>query len=392
MRVLVLGGSGLFGSSTARRLAASDLVSEVAVAGRNREALDRTVTQVGEKARAVQVDIRDEGRLASVAADCDMVANAAGPEWEVLVPGLRAAIAAGAHYCDIGADGGTAEAQLALDSAAKERDILAVIGMGLDPGLDNLLALHASRKFDRVEDIELRYIWSLLRMYPEPERRFEELRTTAKHPGAEDLFPYLAGRPARSYRDGRWVDLNPWENPVEVTLPDGMTVTAYPVGMPESITLPRYISGVRNVSSLLGLCPPQLNELLFVEGRRIVDQGVAPTEATKSFLETAFADPDRWLRTPAPPASAWDMSVATTGWKEGRRARYTCWCLRVPVSTTIPLAVATLKILRGEVSARGVLPPEACFEPTPFFEEMASYAKAEDRDKPLLGERFTWLE
>lgn len=35
---------------------------------------------------------------------------------------------------------------------------------------------------------------------------------------------------------------------------------------------------------------------------------------------------------------------------------------------------------------RGVLPPEACFEPMPFFEEMAQYGKEEDRDEPLLGE------
>ncbi|MBI2201400.1 MAG: SDR family NAD(P)-dependent oxidoreductase, partial [Armatimonadetes bacterium] len=95
MRVLVVGGSGLFGSLTARRLASSDLVSEVAVAGRKEERAARVASEIGEKARAVQIDVRDERRLATVAADYDIVVNVAAPEWEVLLPALRAAIAAG---------------------------------------------------------------------------------------------------------------------------------------------------------------------------------------------------------------------------------------------------------------------------------------------------------
>ena len=79
--------------------------------------------------------------------------------------------------------------------------------------------------------------------------------------------------------------------------------------------------------------------------------------------------------------------MVATGWKDGRRARYTCW----PIRLAGPLAIATLRILRGEVSARGVLPPEACFEPIPFFEELARYRRDEDRDKPLLGEFLEWF-
>ncbi len=86
------------------------------------------------------------------------------------------------------------------------------------------------------------------------------------------------------------------------------------------------------------------------------------------------------------------MSVAAIGRKDGRTARYTCWPDGLPSSTVIPLTVATLRILRGEISARGVLPPESCFEPTSFFKEAAAYGEAADRNKPLLGERFEWLD
>ena len=114
MRVLLLGGSGRYSSSSGRHVAEFDLVSEVGVAGRNEDALNRVATQIGSKARVVQVDILDERRLASVVADYDIVVNMAGPEHEVLLPVLRTAIAAGKHYCDVGADGETVEKQLAL--------------------------------------------------------------------------------------------------------------------------------------------------------------------------------------------------------------------------------------------------------------------------------------
>ena len=106
-RILFLGGSGKMDRGRARELVASDLVSEVGIAGRNLERLNRAVTKIGNKAHAVQVDILDEHRLVSVAADYDIILNTAGPEYEVLLPALRGAITAGKHYCDIGGDGPT---------------------------------------------------------------------------------------------------------------------------------------------------------------------------------------------------------------------------------------------------------------------------------------------
>lgn len=387
MPVLLLGGSGRFGSLTARRVVAFDLVSEVGIAGRDQDALTRVASEVGDKARAVQVDILDERRLASVAADYDVVVNTAGPEWEVLLPALRGAIAAGTHYCDIGADGRTVEKQLQLDSMAKERDIVAVVGMGYDPGLDNLLAVHASRQFERTEDVQARfYVAGYL------SQAVDELRKTGRVDTSLQQIVNAMSGPVRIYRDGRWMDIDPLENRVEITLPEGGTVTAYPVGHSEAITLPRHLPGVRSVSCVLGVSTPQLGELLLREARRTLRGEVTAREATRSFLETIGTDPDRWLKTSAGPLAApgWRMWVVASGWKDGRRARYTCWPIRLG-GTALPLAIAALRILRGEVSARGVLPPEACFEPMLFFEEAARYRRDEDRDKPFLGEFLEWL-
>lgn len=388
MRVLVLGGAGRFGSLTAQRLAASDLVGEVAIAGRNQESLVRRASEIGDKARTLRIDILDERRLASAAADYDIVVNAAGPEWEVLLPALRGTIAAGTHYCDIGAVGRITERQLKLDAAARDRDIIAVLGIGFDPGLDNLLAIHASRTLDTVEEVQLRHHWLSPSYLSEALALFR--KTGAVDTSLQGVLKF-AGEPVPVYRDGRWTEVNPLENLVEVALPGHGTVQAYPLGTSEAITLPRYIRGATSVSTVLVVFPPSLQVLISREAARIQREGLTPAEAGKSLLETIEAAPDRWLTMPegGHSASGWTMSVAATGWKEGRQVRYTCWPDGLPSSTSIPLTVAALRILRGEVHERGVLPPEACFEPMPFFAETAQYAKAEDRGKPLLGE---WLE
>jgi hypothetical protein len=138
-------------------------------------------------------------------------------------------------------------------------------------------------------------------------------------------------------------------------------------------------------------------QLLFGEAEAISRGERSTAEATRSFLEAIATDPGRWLGTMDLTAGAegWSMSLVATGWKDRRQARLTCRPDPLLESTTIPLTVAAVRILRGEVPARGVLPPEACFEPMPFFEEAARYAEQEEqgehRDEPLVRGSFEWL-
>jgi hypothetical protein len=60
--------------------------------------------------------------------------------------------------------------------------------------------------------------------------------------------------------------------------------------------------------------------------------------------------------------------------------------------TNVPLIIVALRILRSEVSRHGVLPAEACFELGSFLDEVTRYVPEEHLGKPLLNERFDWLE
>ena len=360
-------------------------MTDIGLAGRNEASLKRRASEVGDKSHSVPLDIHDQHHLAEVSADYDIVVNAAGPEWEALLPALKASINAGTHYCDLGADGRTTEKQLELDSLAKEQNVVAVVGAGFDPGIDNLLAMQASKQFDKVEEMMFCYLMAL------PDDLLREAVDRLRNSGRVDPSWQLAmnnnAGPVRLYRRGSWATVNPLDYSVEIKSPTGSIATAHPDANPEQITLPRYLPGVSNVSCVCAITPPEMSQLVHREAERVTRGEVTVEEATRSFLNTVGGDPDRWLEGSAP---GWDMWLVVTGLKNRSRGRYTCWPVRVG-STGITLAIAALRILRGEVQVRGVIPPEACFEPMSFLEEVGRNTPMEDRDKPLYGDRMEWL-
>ena len=60
--------------------------------------------------------------------------------------------------------------------------------------------------------------------------------------------------------------------------------------------------------------------------------------------------------------------------------------------TSVPLAVAAIRILGGEMRERGVFWPDTAFEPLPFFDEVARLFPEPPPDGKLIGESFKWLE
>lgn len=391
MKVLLLGGTGIFGKDAAGLLGGVKLVTEIAIASRRLEAAQRAASEIGDKARAVTVNIKDQPRLTSIAGDYDIVVNAAGPA-SVVLPALQAAVAAGTHYCDLGILGNVTEKALEFDAEARARAMTAVLGIGLDPGLSNLLAVHAAHQLDETEELYVCILDHVATMGMfSPEETLARARESGRVDTSWQDILEIAQGPVLTYREGRLVRVEPIENPVEVDLPSAQRVTAYPVGLSEPVTLPRYLPGVKNVSTLFSFFPPQLNELFFQQGRRIAKGETDPAGAGLSFLETIVADKDRWLSGPPGFPSGWTMWVTATGWKGGRRTRYSCWPDALPMSTNAPLVACALQILRGQVDRHGVLPPEACFEPMGFFADMVKLHPPA-KEGPLLGESFQYLD
>ncbi len=377
------------GRTTARILAASDVVSDIVIAGRNLETAERFATDLGAKATAVQVDAADEERLAFLAADSDIVVSTAGPSFKVALPAIRGAIKAGVHYTDLSEDASTTTKASALDAAAKAADITALMGMGETPGRSNLFMMHAAHQLDQAEAIRYFYFFPIIAAWGDPETVLAGWRDTGHADASwQQLMRGVAGKICL-YRDGRWVDVDPVDDAVRVRPPQGGEVTAHPYGSSEPITLPRALPGVQSVSVLWSLLPPQLNELWCELGRRVARGELDESAAALSFYEHVTAQPDRWLAGSEgyPRGVAWAEAV---GAKQGQRVRYKCWVSR---DLTAPaLATAALRILRGEIRARGVLAPESCLDPMSFLEEVAQYAPEKPAGGRLFDESFEVLE
>lgn len=78
-RVLVLGGTGRVGESTAVALSKLCPKLKIVVAGRNREKGEAMVAKLGENSEFCQVDINDANMLQTSLKDVDLVVHAAGP-------------------------------------------------------------------------------------------------------------------------------------------------------------------------------------------------------------------------------------------------------------------------------------------------------------------------
>lgn len=391
MKVLLLGGTGLFGKAAAVYLVGDNQITEVALASRHIETAQQAAIKLGEKARTVYVDIKDTARLSSIASDFDIIVNAAGPTSEVQVPAVQAAIEAGVHYCDLAAIGKYAESVLKFDSQARAKGVTAVIATGW-VAINSLMAVHASRMLDDTAQVSANWLFDYTPgNYYSPVQSLARAHEQGSVETSWDIIE-TAGEPLMTYREGSWMRLDPLKNPVEVIHPSGSKVTGYLTDSPSTFTLPYYLPGVKTVTCTLGMIPPHLMELFILKSQRIARGETDWSGAALDFFETAVADKDYWLTAPAGYPRGWWMWVVAEGQKEGRKARYLCWPSMFLDWTAVSLTVVALRILRGEVSQHGVLPTEACFELDSFLDEMSKYLPEEHQGKQLLNERFDWLE
>ena len=391
MKVLLLGGTGNFGKRTAAYLARNNRIEEVALASRRIEAAQQAATEIGDKGRGVGVDIKDHARLSSIASDFDIIVNAAGPTSEVQVPAIEAAIEAGVHYCDLAAIGKYAESALKLDSQARARGVTAIIATGW-VAITNLMAVYASHKLDDTVQISVCWLFDYTPgHYYSPIQSLARTKELGRVETSWDPIE-TAGKPVMTYREGSWMHLDPLKNPVDIIHPSGTKITSYLTDSPSAFTLPYSLAGVKTITCLLGMIPPQLMELFIQKSQQIARCETDWRGAALDFFETAVKDNDHWLTPPASYPKGWWMWAVAEGRKEGRKARYLCWPSMVLDWTTVPLTIAALRILRGEVSKHGVLPCEACFELGSFLGEASQYLSKDHLAKPLLNERFEWLE
>lgn len=232
MKVLVLGGYGVFGARLARLLVRDG--HDVTVAGRNRAAAQALASDIGCTARQV-----DRAQAHDVLAAYDVVIDAAGPfhTYGTDPYGLpKAAIARGTHYLDLCDNAAFCAGIKALDAAARDAGVCVVSGLSSVPALSSA-AVTALAGDDTPLAIETAIL---------PGNRAPR--------GLSVMHAILAqaGRPMQVWRGGQWETHFGWSAPAKYDLPRGITRQGWQITVPDLHLFPSHF-GAQSVQFRAGL-------------------------------------------------------------------------------------------------------------------------------------------
>jgi lysine 6-dehydrogenase len=154
MRMLVL-GAGLQGSACAYDLLQNPDCTEVRLADRTVEHLPAFLQPYvgGERLKLITLDVKDGAAVAAAMNGVDAVMCALPYYFNLAM--TEAAIAAGAHFCDLGGNTRIVQDQKELDAKAAAKGVTVIPDCGLAPGMVNILAQLGIDRCDSVDSVRI---------------------------------------------------------------------------------------------------------------------------------------------------------------------------------------------------------------------------------------------
>jgi saccharopine dehydrogenase (NAD+, L-lysine-forming) len=346
-------------------LAVTDYFDEYVVADRDIEAARKLSSELGaDKVKALELDADDPASLREAISGASVILNCVGPFYKYGPPILEAAIEAGIDYVDICDDMDATEIMLDMDGKAADAGISALVGMGSSPGMANLLVkFTAETLLDAVDSVDIYHA----------------------HGGEDVEGPAVIKHRFHSmeidipmFLDGEYVTVNLFEESgraleEEADFRDVGTYPVYAYPHPETITLPKYIKGVKRVTNLGLVIPVTYAELiksmvrlgltsddpLEVQGETIIPREFAVAYVISrrdGLLEEAGIDFPRGC-----------LKIVVKGEKDGEPNTYVFQMsssgMGMGEGTGIPAALGAIVMGQGKITLKGAFPPEADVNP-----------------------------
>lgn len=342
--ILLLGASGAMGTRTATELLRHPEIKRMTLAGRNGERLEELARRLGGRARVTTAafDLADADALVTHMGVHDVVASCAGPGYELEIPCIDAALAAGTPYVSLNDDLGPA-AEVAALVAAADTAVPVVSGCGAAPGLSNLMVALAAAELEAVEEIEIGVGAST---------------RDAGGPATELHFVTMLHDATRGGRS------NGASSPHPVYLPDPVGwVETFPCAHPEELAFRRLVDAGGPISFRVGLTETAVMDVLRA--------GVAARLAAHESVKRVWLNLSRPLR-PAlerltPGSGGWTaIRVDVHGRDDGRARTISYGVVDHLVNlASITLAEAASRLLVG--AEPGAKTPEEMFDPRSFL-------------------------
>ncbi|XP_074568850.1 uncharacterized protein LOC141825364 [Curcuma longa] len=244
--VVILGGTGRVGGSTAIALSKLCPSLQLIIAGRNREKGAALVSKLGKNARFVEVDIENTSMLETTLEEAKLVVHAAGPFQQAQkCTVLEAAISTKTAYLDVCDDTNYAQRAKSFHSKALAAGIPAVTTGGIYPGVSNVMAaelVHSVKSEDAGEPERLRFFYY-----------------TAGSGGAGPTILatsfLLLGENVIAYNKGEMIKMKPYSGALSIDFGKGIGKRdVYLLNLPE-VRSAYDILGVPTVSARFGTSP-----------------------------------------------------------------------------------------------------------------------------------------
>ena len=374
MKIVVLGGAGAMGQVTVRDLTESAVIDEVIICDFNQEKAEELKNKLAHQKLIVAfVDICDKAKLVKALQGATVVINSTLYYFNLQV--MEAALEAGCHYLDLGGLFHVTRDQLAMDEDFKKKGLLAILGMGAAPGMTNIMAASAATELDTVDSIDIAIGCA----------DFAKVEHPLYPPYALDTILDEYTKEPMVFENGKFKAKPPMSGEITIDFPD-------PIGQSKAIltlhsevaTLPLTYKkkGVSNVTFRLGL-PTNFHEKL----KFLVNLGFGSSQALN--LQEGPAVPRKVLaklleKFPAPDGDPDDCEIVRVDVKGSKGDTKTLVRLETTVfahkewklscgalDTGVPPSIVAQMIAQGQIPERGVLAPEACVPPEPFFAELA---------------------
>ena len=377
LKVVVLGGAGAMGCITVKDLFETSQF-DIVVADYNETAARELAATYPNRVMAQAANVKDAAATAALLQGAFAVINAVQYQHNLAV--MEAALTAGCHYIDLGGLFHVTIEQLALHQRFKDKGLLGLVGVGAAPGTTNLLARAAADTLDEVHEIHIQLAGLDL----------SKSGHTMELAWSYSIQTILeeATRPAAVFTGGHMTFVEPMSGVKDVQFPEpvGLSRPAYTIHSEVATLSTSYADkGLRECTFAIAFENHLDEKLRFLraigmnslDSIRVGGVDVIPQEVLLAVLHRLpKATPDLL----ATPEQYEILRAVVKGVKNGRSVEHVVdchvpgmpeWGFGADVDTGSPPSIAAQMLARGQITERGVLPPELAIPVDPYFAELA---------------------
>jgi len=353
MKVIILGGCGGMGRYASKTISSFNQIQMLTIADLHKEDAEEFANQLGPHVKGIGLNINDKALLHEILKSFDIVINTVGPFFRYGYEVLKTSLEANCHYMDICDDWEPTEKMLELDHVAKEKGLLAILGLGASPGITNLLGAIAINELDQAETIYTG--WGMDEAKPEDISSQKETNAAMIH-----AIEQISGK-VKIFKNKRFQMTKPLKE-IEINYPQIGNFKASIFGHPEAITFPKHYKNLQASMNLVHGDRLTITILRLIN--KLIGLGVLSKRSAARFLD--WLERNTSSNNSKQQNSLPEIYALAIGSKNNKLESVGVSFDGTPTrelsmgdATGLPLALGLKMFIEEEIPTRGVISPES---------------------------------